>query len=83
MDGTGNAADNTAMNAAELSARSSAGVAVRSALKPNRSNQQPRQITWNDTHGKDLTEVHEFEPSDGEEEEEEDYLERPACCVIA
>ncbi|KAH7288073.1 hypothetical protein KP509_31G010900 [Ceratopteris richardii] len=46
--------------------------------------QQRRRVLWNDNHGKDLVQVHEYEASDtGDSDEEDDEADAHACaCTI-
>lgn len=62
------------------------------AKAPTGAKQQPNHstmgdmkkiLTWQDFHGKDLTTVVEYEPSEGASTEDEEEYEQSKCCTIS
>eukprot|EP00195_Chlamydomonas_chlamydogama_P005608 CAMPEP_0202899450 /NCGR_PEP_ID=MMETSP1392-20130828/7674_1 /ASSEMBLY_ACC=CAM_ASM_000868 /TAXON_ID=225041 /ORGANISM="Chlamydomonas chlamydogama, Strain SAG 11-48b" /LENGTH=93 /DNA_ID=CAMNT_0049585629 /DNA_START=273 /DNA_END=554 /DNA_ORIENTATION=+ len=49
----------------------------------NDSERMKRNISWQDFHGKELTMVHEFEPSESVYSDDEEIPQGKACCIIS
>jgi len=56
-----------------------AGQSNKPGTKPG--GQGERNVHWVDSHGYELAQVREFEPSDDEHEEEMMY-EKKSCCIV-
>lgn len=45
-------------------------------------NGSKRGVSWQDFHGKDLTQVREFEPSEQSDTDDEGVERKPGCCCV-